>query len=99
MSKEEQPEEQKKWFRKDIERKFKRPLKYYKRDREISLGDIISWGYVAQVNAYAIRREFGVQYFQYIQDIMFCLGGLLKNYPKSEHYHIQSGFTICLHGV
>ncbi|XP_022015099.1 protein PFC0760c-like [Helianthus annuus] len=70
MSKEEQREERKKWFRKDTERKFKRPLQYYRRDRDVSLGDIISWGYLPQVNAYAIRREFGVQYFQYIQDIM-----------------------------
>ncbi|MFS7995357.1 hypothetical protein Hanom_Chr12g01117001 [Helianthus anomalus] len=55
MSKDEQREEQKKWFRKDTERKFKRPL---------------HWDYLPQVNAYAIRREFGVQYFEYIQDIM-----------------------------
>ncbi|XP_022027120.1 probable serine/threonine-protein kinase kinX [Helianthus annuus] len=64
MSKEERCEEKKKWFRKDTERKFKRPLKYYKRDREVSLGDIISWGYLPQVNAYTIQREFGVQYFE-----------------------------------
>ncbi|MFS7951552.1 hypothetical protein Hanom_Chr07g00596511 [Helianthus anomalus] len=70
MSKDEQREERIKWFRKGIERKFKRPLKYYKRDREFSLGDIISWGYLPQVNAYAIKREFGVRYFEYIQDIM-----------------------------
>ncbi|XP_035833195.1 uncharacterized protein LOC110877828 [Helianthus annuus] len=63
-------EERKKWFRKSTERKFKRPLKFYKRDRDVSLGDIISWGFLPQVNAYAIRREYGVQYFQYIQDIM-----------------------------
>ncbi|KAJ0920343.1 hypothetical protein HanRHA438_Chr05g0240271 [Helianthus annuus] len=61
MSKEEQREERKKWFRKDTERKYKRPLQYYRRDRDVSLGDIISWGYLPQVNAYAIRREFGVQ--------------------------------------
>ncbi|MFS7905315.1 hypothetical protein Hanom_Chr01g00046221 [Helianthus anomalus] len=70
MSKEEQHEERKKWFKKDTERKFKRPPQYYRRDRNVSLGDIISWGYLPQVNAYAIQREFGVQYFQYIQDIM-----------------------------
>ncbi|KAJ0533514.1 hypothetical protein HanRHA438_Chr09g0391301 [Helianthus annuus] len=63
-------EERKKWFRKSTERKFKRPLKFYKRDRDVSLGDIISWGFLPQVNAYAIKREYGVQYFQYIQDIM-----------------------------
>ncbi|KAJ0765479.1 hypothetical protein HanPI659440_Chr08g0303901 [Helianthus annuus] len=60
ISKDEQREERKNWFKKDTERKFRRPLKYYKRDREVSLGDIISWGFLPQVNAYAIRREFGV---------------------------------------
>ncbi|MFS7896688.1 hypothetical protein Hanom_Chr00s005460g01729181 [Helianthus anomalus] len=52
-------EERQKWFKDSHERKFKRPLKYYQRDRSISLGDIISWGFLPQVNAYAIRREFG----------------------------------------
>ncbi|MFS7911667.1 hypothetical protein Hanom_Chr02g00120781 [Helianthus anomalus] len=65
-----QKEERKKWFRKSTERKFKHPLKFYKRDRDLSLGDIISWGFLPQINAYAIRREYGVQYFEYIQDIM-----------------------------
>ncbi|XP_021975258.1 glutamic acid-rich protein-like [Helianthus annuus] len=60
ISKDEQREERKNWFKKDTERKFRRPLKYYKRDREVSFGDIISWGFLPQVNAYAIRREFGV---------------------------------------
>ncbi|MFS7965773.1 hypothetical protein Hanom_Chr09g00766131 [Helianthus anomalus] len=69
-TKDPQKEEHKKWFRKSNERKFKRPLKFYKRDRDVSLGDIISWGFIPQVNAYAIRREFGVQYFECIQDIM-----------------------------
>ncbi|MFS7987654.1 hypothetical protein Hanom_Chr11g01025431 [Helianthus anomalus] len=76
MSKDEQREERKKWFRKGTERKFKRPLKYYKRDREVSLGDIISWGYLPQVNACAIRREFGVQYFEYIKTLCLCHGGM-----------------------
>ncbi|MFS7953050.1 hypothetical protein Hanom_Chr07g00614081 [Helianthus anomalus] len=65
-----QREERKKWFRKDTKRKFKRPLKFYKRDRDVSLGDIISWGYLPQVSAYAIRREYGVQYFSFLYDIM-----------------------------
>ncbi|MFS7996084.1 hypothetical protein Hanom_Chr12g01125671 [Helianthus anomalus] len=70
ITKDESHEERKKWFRKSTKRKFKRPLKYYKRDRDVSLGDIISWGFLPQVNVYAIRREYGVQYFEYIQDIM-----------------------------
>ncbi|XP_022032416.1 intracellular protein transport protein USO1-like [Helianthus annuus] len=82
MPKEERIEEKKKWFRKDTERKFKRPLKYYKTDREVSLSDIISWGYLPQVNAYAIRREFGVQYFEYIQDIMSLPWWDVEELPK-----------------
>ncbi|KAJ0770511.1 hypothetical protein HanPI659440_Chr07g0258421 [Helianthus annuus] len=41
-SKDMQKEERQKWFKYSHERKFKRPLKYYQRDRSISLGDIIS---------------------------------------------------------
>ncbi|KAJ0508799.1 hypothetical protein HanIR_Chr11g0521371 [Helianthus annuus] len=63
-------EERKKWFKDNHERKFKRPLTYYQRDRSVSLGDIISWGFLPQVNAYAIRREYGVQYFEYLYDMM-----------------------------
>ncbi|XP_022024811.1 glutamic acid-rich protein-like [Helianthus annuus] len=66
MEKEDRP----KWFKKSHERKFKRPLKYFKRDQSVSLGDIISWGFLPQVNAYAIRREYGVQYFERLYDIM-----------------------------
>ncbi|MFS7964139.1 hypothetical protein Hanom_Chr08g00746711 [Helianthus anomalus] len=82
MKKDDHHEERKKWFRKSTERKFKRPLKYYKRDKEVSLGDIISWGYLPQVNAYAIRREFGVQYFEYIQDIMSFPWWDVEEFPK-----------------
>ncbi|XP_021991494.1 uncharacterized protein LOC110888270 [Helianthus annuus] len=63
-------EERKKWFKDSHERKFKRPLKYYQRDRSVSLSDIISWGFLPQANAYAIRRECGVQYFEYLYDVM-----------------------------
>ncbi|KAJ0618980.1 hypothetical protein HanHA89_Chr02g0066181 [Helianthus annuus] len=48
-----------KWYKVSHERQFKRPLKYFQRDRSVSLGDIISWGFLPQVNAYAIRREYG----------------------------------------
>ncbi|XP_022031949.1 nonsense-mediated mRNA decay protein 2-like [Helianthus annuus] len=65
-----QKEERQKWSKNSHERKFKRPLKFYQRDRSISLGDIISWGFLPHVNAYAIRREFGVQYFERLYDIM-----------------------------
>ncbi|MFS7915672.1 hypothetical protein Hanom_Chr02g00168011 [Helianthus anomalus] len=63
-------EERMKWFKERNERKFKRPLKYYQRDRSISLGDIIRWGFLPQVNAYAIRSECGVQYFERLHDVM-----------------------------
>ncbi|MFS7905822.1 hypothetical protein Hanom_Chr01g00052191 [Helianthus anomalus] len=82
ISKDEQREEHKKWFRKTTERKFKRPLKYYKRDREVSVGDIISWRYLPQVNAYAIRREFDVEYFAYIQYIMSLPWWDVEELPK-----------------
>ncbi|MFS7934870.1 hypothetical protein Hanom_Chr05g00396721 [Helianthus anomalus] len=81
-SKDERREERKKWFRKDTERKFKRPLKFYKSDREVSLGDIISWGYLLQVNAYAISIEYGVQYIAYIQDIMSLPWWDVEELPK-----------------
>ncbi|KAJ0927098.1 hypothetical protein HanRHA438_Chr04g0178821 [Helianthus annuus] len=63
-------EDHSKWFKDSHERKFKRPLKFFQRDRSISLGDIISWGFLPQVNAYAVRREYGVQYFKRLYDIM-----------------------------
>ncbi|MFS7890128.1 hypothetical protein Hanom_Chr00s000007g01615151 [Helianthus anomalus] len=66
MSKDEQHEERKKWFRKDTERKFKRPLQYYRRDRDVSLGDIISWGFLPQ----------------YIQDIMSLPWWDVEELPK-----------------
>ncbi|KAM0053852.1 hypothetical protein Hdeb2414_s0006g00188671 [Helianthus debilis subsp. tardiflorus] len=70
MKKDVEKEDRSKWFKDSHERKFKRPLKYFQRDRNVSLADIISWGFLPQVNAYAIRREFGVQYFERLYDIM-----------------------------
>ncbi|MFS7929009.1 hypothetical protein Hanom_Chr04g00327541 [Helianthus anomalus] len=69
-TKDPQKEERKKWLRESNERKFKRPLMFYKRDRDVLLGDIISWGFLPHVNAYAIRREYGVQYFERLYDII-----------------------------
>ncbi|MFS7986853.1 hypothetical protein Hanom_Chr11g01015151 [Helianthus anomalus] len=34
-----------------------------------SLGDILSWGYLEDLKIYVIRREFGVQYFEFLSDI------------------------------
>ncbi|MFS7929111.1 hypothetical protein Hanom_Chr04g00328671 [Helianthus anomalus] len=36
---------------------------------EKSLGDILSWGYLEDLKVYAIRREHGVQYFEFLSDI------------------------------
>ncbi|MFS7960794.1 hypothetical protein Hanom_Chr08g00707201 [Helianthus anomalus] len=70
LSKEELREEHKKWFKPMLgERKFKRPLKFFKSYPEESLRDILSWGYLDDPKVYAIKREFGVQYFEYVKDL------------------------------
>ncbi|MFS7906675.1 hypothetical protein Hanom_Chr01g00062041 [Helianthus anomalus] len=63
-------EERKKWFKvMPKERKFLRPLQYSTHNADISWGDILSWGYLEDLQVYAIRREQGVQYFEYLSDI------------------------------
>ncbi|MFS7978178.1 hypothetical protein Hanom_Chr10g00912531 [Helianthus anomalus] len=70
LSREELQEEKKKWFRPMPEEcKFKIPLKFFKSHPNESLGDILSWGYLEDLKVYSIKREFGVQYFEYIQDL------------------------------
>ncbi|XP_021975049.1 FK506-binding protein 5-like [Helianthus annuus] len=81
-----QKEERQKWFKDSHERKFKRSLKYYQRDRSISLSDIISWGFLPHVNAYAIRREFGVQYFERLYDVMSLPWWDVEELSKKPHY-------------
>ncbi|MFS7967990.1 hypothetical protein Hanom_Chr09g00792271 [Helianthus anomalus] len=51
------------------ERKFIRPLQYFTHNDDISWGDILSWGYLEDLQVYAIRREQGVQYFEFLSDI------------------------------
>ncbi|MFS8019721.1 hypothetical protein Hanom_Chr15g01407021 [Helianthus anomalus] len=51
------------------ERKYKRPLQYFTDHPDKSLGDILSWGYLEDLKLYAIRREHGVQYFEFLYDI------------------------------
>ncbi|XP_021974572.1 FK506-binding protein 5-like [Helianthus annuus] len=75
-----QKEERQKWFKDSHERKFKRPLKFYQRDRSISLG------FLPHVNAYAIRREFGVQYFERLYDIMSLPWWDVEELSKKPHY-------------
>ncbi|MFS7905020.1 hypothetical protein Hanom_Chr01g00042841 [Helianthus anomalus] len=53
-------EERKKWFKvMPKERKFIRPLQYITHDADISWGDILSWGYLEDLQVYAIRWEQG----------------------------------------
>ncbi|MFS8022859.1 hypothetical protein Hanom_Chr16g01444491 [Helianthus anomalus] len=70
MTREELREERKKWFKPEVnERKFKRPLKFFTRHPDQSLGDILSWGYLENLKVYAVKREFGVEYFKYLNDL------------------------------
>ncbi|KAJ0657472.1 putative Pterin-binding domain-containing protein [Helianthus annuus] len=63
-------EEKKKWFRAmPKERKPLRALQYFTHDKDLSWGNILSWGYLEDLKVYAIRREQGVQYFRCISDI------------------------------
>ncbi|MFS8006802.1 hypothetical protein Hanom_Chr14g01253411 [Helianthus anomalus] len=62
-------EERKKWFKMmPKERKYRRPLQYFTHNDDISLGDILSWGYLEDLQVYAIRWEQGVQYFEFLPD-------------------------------
>ncbi|MFS7953411.1 hypothetical protein Hanom_Chr07g00618281 [Helianthus anomalus] len=63
-------EGRKNWFKVMLkERKFKRALQYFTDRPDKSLGDILSWGYLEDLKVYAIRREQGVQYFEFLSDI------------------------------
>ncbi|MFS7962807.1 hypothetical protein Hanom_Chr08g00730831 [Helianthus anomalus] len=86
ISKEDLREEKKKWFRAmPEERKFKRPLKFFTRHPDKSLGDILSWGYVEDLKVYAIKREFGVQYFEFLQDIKTLLWWDVEELVKTKN--------------
>ncbi|MFS7921065.1 hypothetical protein Hanom_Chr03g00232281 [Helianthus anomalus] len=63
-------EGRKNWFKvMPKEMKYKRPLQYFTDHQDKSLGDILSWGYLEDLKVYAIRREQGVQYFEFLFDI------------------------------
>ncbi|MFS7912053.1 hypothetical protein Hanom_Chr02g00125341 [Helianthus anomalus] len=63
-------EGRKNWFKvMPKERKYKRPLQYFTDHPDKSLGDILSWGYLEDLQVYSIRREHGVQYFEFLSDI------------------------------
>ncbi|MFS7997197.1 hypothetical protein Hanom_Chr12g01138851 [Helianthus anomalus] len=51
-------EEQKKWFKEmPKERMFLRALQFFTHSNNLSWGDILSWGYLEDLQVYAIRRE------------------------------------------
>ncbi|KAJ0734358.1 hypothetical protein HanPI659440_Chr11g0419161 [Helianthus annuus] len=63
-------EERKKWFKvMPKERKSLRALQFFTHNKDISWGDILSWGYLEDLQVYAIRWEQGVQYFEFLSDI------------------------------
>ncbi|KAJ0710535.1 hypothetical protein HanOQP8_Chr09g0313531 [Helianthus annuus] len=63
-------EERKKWFKvMPKERKSLRALQFFTHNKNISWGDILSWGYLEDLKVYAIRQEQGVWYFEYLSDI------------------------------
>ncbi|MFS7954765.1 hypothetical protein Hanom_Chr07g00634371 [Helianthus anomalus] len=63
-------EERRKWFKMmPNERKFRRPLQYFTHNVDLSWGDILSWGYLEDLQVYAIRREQEVQDFEFLSDI------------------------------
>ncbi|MFS7947811.1 hypothetical protein Hanom_Chr06g00552591 [Helianthus anomalus] len=63
-------EERKKWFKMmPKERKSLRALQFFTHDKDLSWGHILSWGCLEDLQVYAIRREQGVQYFEYLSDI------------------------------
>ncbi|MFS7966806.1 hypothetical protein Hanom_Chr09g00778161 [Helianthus anomalus] len=78
MSKEEVLEARKTWFKPTPkERKFRRPLAFFTRNPDVSLGDILSWGWIPELNVFGIKREFRVQYFRHLSDI--------KNLPNEVY--------------
>ncbi|MFS7912961.1 hypothetical protein Hanom_Chr02g00136071 [Helianthus anomalus] len=50
------------------ERKFKIPLSFFTRHPDASVGDILSWGCLEDLKVYAVKREYGVQYFKYLKN-------------------------------
>ncbi|KAJ0922396.1 putative transcription factor bZIP family [Helianthus annuus] len=63
-------EERKRWFKNmPKERKTLRALQYFTHNKDLSWGDILSWGDLEDLKVSAIRREQGVQYFEFLADI------------------------------
>ncbi|MFS8034499.1 hypothetical protein Hanom_Chr17g01581831 [Helianthus anomalus] len=65
------------WFRTiPSERKFRSPLSFFMRNKDISLGDIISWSWIPKLKVIAIRRnmEFSISETSIISKVY--LGGM-----------------------
>ncbi|MFS7936745.1 hypothetical protein Hanom_Chr05g00419381 [Helianthus anomalus] len=85
-------EERKKWFKEmRKERKSLRALQFFTHSKSISLGDILSLGYLEDLQVYAIRREKGVQYFEFLSDIRtlpwWDVDELVKTKNIKQLYH------------
>ncbi|MFS7964686.1 hypothetical protein Hanom_Chr08g00753211 [Helianthus anomalus] len=68
-------------------------LKYFTHDVDLSWGDILSWGYLEDLQVYAIRREQGVQFFEFLSDIKtlpwWDVDELVKTKNIKQFYHGQ----------
>ncbi|MFS7960752.1 hypothetical protein Hanom_Chr08g00706711 [Helianthus anomalus] len=85
-------EERKKWFKEmPKERKSLMAIQFFTRSKNISWGDILSWGYIEDLQVYAIRREQGVQYFEFLSDIRtlpwWDVDELVKTKNIKQFYH------------
>ncbi|MFS8008231.1 hypothetical protein Hanom_Chr14g01270271 [Helianthus anomalus] len=70
LSKDEIRKAWKTWFKlMPKERKFRRPLAFFTRNPDVSLGDIFRWGWIPELNVFGIKREFRIQYFRYLSNI------------------------------
>ncbi|MFS7912587.1 hypothetical protein Hanom_Chr02g00131721 [Helianthus anomalus] len=74
------------------ERMFKRPLKFFTRHPDESLGDILSWGYLEDMKLYTIKREYFVQYFKFLKDIKTLPWWDVEELVKTKN------LQQCLHG-
>ncbi|XP_021995588.1 FK506-binding protein 3-like [Helianthus annuus] len=85
-------EERKKWFKvMPRERKSLRALQFFTHSKNISWGVILSWGYLEDLQVYAIRQEQGVQYFEFLSDIRtlpwWDVDELVKTKNIKQFYH------------
>ncbi|MFS7978557.1 hypothetical protein Hanom_Chr10g00916861 [Helianthus anomalus] len=79
-------EERKKRFKvMPKERKFIRPLQYFMHNADLSWGDILSWGYLEDLQVYAIRREQGFYYSLEVKQYDQHLWDYVKQQSKARY--------------